>query len=37
MEEIIVIQNKIYKVLCQRVMLGRDLIELYQVTTRALN
>ena len=31
------IQNKIYEIRGQRVMLDRDLAELYQVTTSALN
>ena len=31
------IQNKIYEIRGQRVMLDRDLAELYQVTTGALN
>ena len=37
MEEIAVIQNKIYEIRGRRVMLDRDLAELYQVTTSALN
>jgi hypothetical protein len=37
MEEITVIQNKIYELRGQRVMLDRDLAALYQVTTSALN
>ncbi len=37
MEEITVIQNKIYEIRGQRVMLDRDLAKLYQVTTSALN
>lgn len=37
MNEITVIQNKIYEIRGQRVMLDRDLAELYQVTTSALN
>lgn len=35
--EIQVIQSKIYEIRGQRVMLDRDLAELYQVTTSALN
>ena len=35
--DIQVIQNKIYEIRGQRVMLDRDLAELYQVTTGALN
>lgn len=35
--EITVIQNKIYEIRGVRVMLDRDLAELYQVTTSALN
>lgn len=31
------IQSKIYEIRGQRVMLDRDLAELYQVTTSALN
>lgn len=37
MEEITVIQNKIYEIRGQRVMLDFDLAALYQVTTSALN
>ena len=37
MEELTTIQNKIYEMRGQRVMLDRDLAELYQVTTGALN
>ncbi len=37
MNEISVIQNKIYEIRGQRVMLDRDLAELYRVTTSALN
>ena len=37
MEEIGVIQNKIYEIRGQRVMLDRDLAELYSVTTGNLN
>lgn len=37
MEELTAIQNKIYEIRGQRVMLDRDLAELYQVTTGALN
>ena len=37
MNEITVIQNKIYEIRGQRVMLDRDLAELYGVTTGALN
>jgi len=37
MEALQVIQNKIYEIRGQRVMLDRDLSELYQVTTSALN
>ena len=37
MKEITVIQNKIYEIRGQRVMLDRDLAELYGVTTSALN
>lgn len=37
MEEITVIQNKIYEIRGQRVMLDRDLAALYQVSTSALN
>lgn len=37
MEEITVIQNKIYEICGQRVMLGRDLASLYGVTTGNLN
>ena len=32
-----IIQNKIYEIRGQRVMLDRDLAELYQVETRVLN
>ncbi len=35
--DIQIIQNKIYEIRGQRVMLDRDLAELYQVTTGALN
>lgn len=35
--ELQVIQNKIYEIRGQRVMLDRDLAELYGVTTSALN
>ena len=35
--ELTLIQSKIYVIRCQRVMLDRDLAELYQVTTSALN
>ena len=37
MHEISFIQNKIYEVRGQRVMLDRDLAELYRVSTGALN
>ena len=37
MDEIQVIQNKIYEIRGQRVMLDRDLAELYQVSTSNLN
>lgn len=37
MNELQPIQNKIYEIRGQRVMLDRDLAELYQVTTGALN
>ena len=37
MNEIEAIQNKIYEIRGQRVMLDRDLAELYQVTTGNLN
>ena len=37
MNEITVIQSKIYEIRGQRVMLDRDLAELYQVTTGNLN
>lgn len=37
MNEITVIQNKIYEIRGQRVMLDRDLAELYSVTTGNLN
>ena len=37
MNEITVIQNKIYEIRGQRVMLDRDLADLYRVTTSALN
>ena len=37
MNDIIVIQNKIYEIRGQRVMLDRDLATLYGVTTSALN
>ncbi len=37
MEEITVIQNKIYEIRGQRVMLDRDLASLYSVTTSNLN
>ena len=37
MGELQTIQNKIYEIRGQRVMLDRDLAELYQVTTSALN
>lgn len=37
MNEIVLIQNKIYEIRGQRVMLDRDLAELYQVSTSALN
>lgn len=37
MDEIQVIQNKIYEIRGQRVMLDRDLAELYQVSTGNLN
>ena len=37
MEELTTIQSKIYEIRGQRVMLDRDLAELYQVTTGALN
>ena len=37
MNELQPIQNKIYEIRGQRVMLDRDLAELYQVTTSALN
>lgn len=37
MEELSTIQSKIYEIRGQRVMLDRDLAELYQVTTGALN
>lgn len=37
MEELSVIQNKIYEIRGQRVMLDRDLAEMYHVTTAALN
>lgn len=37
MEEITVIQNKIYEIRGQRVMLDFDLAGLYQVETKALN
>ena len=37
MNELTVIQNKIYEIRGQRVMLDRDLAELYNVTTGALN
>ena len=37
MNEITVIQNKIYEIRGQRVMLDRDLAALYGVTTGALN
>lgn len=35
--ELLTIQNRIYEIRGQRVMLDRDLAELYQVTTSALN
>lgn len=37
MEELTTIQSKIYEIRGQRVILDRDLAELYQVTTSALN
>ena len=37
MEQLQVIQSKIYEVRGQRVMLDKDLAELYQVTTGNLN
>lgn len=37
MNEVVPIQNKIYEIRGQRVMLDRDLAELYGVTTGALN
>lgn len=37
MNEITVIQNKIYEIRGQRVMLDFDLASLYQVETKALN
>lgn len=37
MNEVVPIQNKIYEIRGQRVMLDRDLAELYGVTTSALN
>ena len=37
MKELQPIQSKIYEIRGQRVMLDRDLAELYQVTTSALN
>ena len=37
MNEIQAIQNKIYEIRGQRVMIDRDLAELYQVTTGNLN
>mgnify|MGYP002527688830 FL=1 len=37
MNEIRIIQSKIYEIRCQRVMLDFDLAELYQVETRRLN
>lgn len=37
MEELQVIQNKIYEIRGQKVMLDRDSAELYQVEVRALN
>lgn len=37
MEEITVIQNKIYEIRDQRVMLDFDLASLYQVETKVLN
>ena len=37
MNEILIIQSKIYEIRGQKVMLDRDLAELYQVETRVLN
>ena len=37
MDQLELIQSKIYEIRGQRVMLDRDLAELYQVETRALN
>ena len=37
MEQLQVIQSKIYEIRGQKVMLDRDLAELYQVTTSNLN
>ena len=37
MNDILVIQSKIYEIRGQRVMLDRDLAELYHVTTGNLN
>ena len=37
MNQLQTIQSKIYEIRAQRVMLDRDLAELYQVETRALN
>ena len=37
MEQLQVIQNKIYEIRGQRVMLDRDLAEMYGVPTKALN
>lgn len=37
MNELQIIQNKIYEIRGQKVMLDRDLAEMYGVETRALN
>ena len=37
MDDLQLIQNKIYEIRGQRVMLDRDLAEMYGVTTSALN
>ena len=37
MEQIQVIQSKIYEIRGQKVMLDRDLAEMYEVQTKALN
>lgn len=37
MNDLMIIQNKIYEIRGQRVMLDRDLAELYGVETKALN